>query len=672
MIGIITISCWGNIAETIVAGWEAWMIPVMLIASIALWVLHVSQKSDLNTRTNVAFAVASLLVFFHGVHEISFFDVSIVALILLETFTLVDRIRLLNLILLEYAILMTYQFVLMYQKSGIQMDGVMLIRTLLHVGIVLCMYSFCRISVSSRMTADQRIEEWKEAARENDHDMEDFLSNISHELRTPVNVISGMTALLQKNNDSSELSSIRDAGIRLAYQIEDIQDYTEIKRGELVLEDENYMCVSLINDVVANYKAMDISDDLEFVIDLAPQTPAMLKGDIKKLHKLFRHLLDNSVKFTKRGGVYIRVFSVPQEYGINLVIEVTDTGVGMTRAQIARLSKGMYQANKKRNRSTGGIGIGLPIVYGFVRKMGGFVNIQSTRGAGTTVRIAIPQQVIDPQPCLFVRNEVKDGIVFYTKPEKFKVPEVRDFYRDMAVSLASGLKSKLYSAAVSGELERLMQDVEISHVFTGQEEYEEDHVLLDELADKGYTVVVTAGRGFALKPQSNAIMIPKPIYAFPVVRILNGEFGREEDDDSSRLKLTGISALVVDDEPMNLVVATGLLREYKMFADTADSGKEAIEKYESGDYDVIFMDHMMPEMDGVEAMKRIRQVAEASFRKPIIIALTANALSGAREMFMKEGFDGFIAKPINIAEFERVMKNVLPEEVNGSERRDES
>ncbi len=179
---------------------------------------------------------------------------------------------------------------------------------------------------------------------------------------------------------------------------------------------------------------------------------------------------------------------------------------------------------------------------------------------------------------------------------------------------------------------------------------------------------MTASDGAALKPQSKALLIPKPIYAFPVVRILNGEYGSDENDGAGRLKLTGISALVVDDEPMNLVVATGLLREYKMFADTADSGKEAIEKYENGDYDVIFMDHMMPEMDGVEAMKRIRQVAEASFRKPVIIALTANALSGAREMFMKEGFDGFIAKPINIAEFERVMKNVLPEEVNGSDR----
>ena len=125
---------------------------------------------------------------------------------------------------------------------------------------------------------------------------------------------------------------------------------------------------------------------------------------------------------------------------------------------------------------------------------------------------------------------------------------------------------------------------------------------------------------------------------------------------------------MVDDEQMNLVVAAGLFRDYRMVTDTAESGKEAIKKYEDNDYDVIFMDHMMPEMDGVEAMKRIRQMADTSYRKPIIIALTANALSGAREMFIKEGFDGFVAKPIDTGEFERVMKNVLPDEMVRYER----
>ena len=132
----------------------------------------------------------------------------------------------------------------------------------------------------------------------------------------------------------------------------------------------------------------------------------------------------------------------------------------------------------------------------------------------------------------------------------------------------------------------------------------------------------------------------------------------------------GIRALIVDDEPMNLVVATGMFKDYGMITDTADSGKEALEKYQFQDYDVIFMDHMMPEMDGIEAMKKLRQIARQKNTVITVVALTANALSGAREMFLKEGFDGFIAKPIDIMEFERVMKKLLPKNcITYAERR---
>ncbi len=127
--------------------------------------------------------------------------------------------------------------------------------------------------------------------------------------------------------------------------------------------------------------------------------------------------------------------------------------------------------------------------------------------------------------------------------------------------------------------------------------------------------------------------------------------------------------LVVDDEPMNLVVETGIFREYGMISETAESGKEAIDKFLSNEYDVIFMDHMMPGMDGVEAMKRIKDLSKDIKKAPVMIALTANALSDAKEMFMKEGFDGFIAKPVDIEEFERILENLLPDELVSHEGR---
>ena len=651
--------------------WEFWVPWVVFAAGVVLWWVHLTEKINSMTRMWLYFFYAAFMLFYHGIHDTSLFDLSVSAALFIATFNIVDRVVMLNMILIEYAVVMLIQFYFLYINDQIDMSAFDTMRIVYHMGTVLVMYVFSRITVSNRNTERERIEKWQESVLKNDSDMEDFLSNVSHELRTPVNVISGMTTLMQKNNDSHELTSIKEAGIRLAHQIEDIQDYTEIKREELVLEEENYMCVSLINDVVANYNSIYKDSKLELIIDLAPETPSVLYGDIRKLHKLFRHLIDNAVKFTRKGGINLKIFTEHHEHGVNLTIEITDTGIGMTRADMARVSKGMYQANKKRNRSTGGIGIGLPIVYGFVHKMGGFVMINSEKKKGTTVRLTIPQKVVDMSPCLMTNDNVKDGLVFYSRLDKFKVPEVRDFYKNMVINLATGLKTRLYSASDRKELEHLLEEMDVSHIFMGVEEYEAEADWIEQLSRDGYKIVVSADAGFKVSDGSRVLVMQKPLYAFPVVRILNGEEDNNiNSNQEEKIYFPGVSALVVDDEPMNLVVASGLFRDYKMIVDSAESGKEAIRKYESGSYDIIFMDHMMPEMDGVETMKQIRQIALSDGRTPIIVALTANALSGAKEMFIKEGFDGFIAKPIDIIEFERVMKRVLPETakfVNGGE-----
>lgn len=665
------ISC---ILQTFFGGWEFWVVPLILIGIIALWWVHFFERMEFTNRINLYYMFSALLLFYHGVHDTSLFDIAVATMLFMASFTILDRAFYLNMIIIEYIILLIYQFILLYVTDNLHMDAFTIMRLIFQIGSVFALYFFCRITVSGRSAEGERIKKWRKTVENNERDMEDFLSNISHELRTPVNVVNGMTVILQKDNDSDDLAAIREAGIRLQHQIEDIQDYTELKRRELTIEENDYMCTSLINDVVVNYNSYENKKNLELIVDLDPEIPTMLKGDIKKLHKMIRHLLENAMKFTRRGGMYIRVYAIPQEYGVNLEIEVSDTGIGMTRADIARLSGGMFQANKKRNRSTGGIGIGLPIVYGIAHSMNGFVNISSKKGKGTTVRLSIPQQVVDPAPCLCVSEDMRRDIVFYVKWEKYKVPELRDFNRSMAVNLARGLKRRLYYAGSKRELEHLGDDLDIGFIFTGQEEYEAEASMFNYLASQGVRVVVYTNSALKNAPEKGVIVLPKPLYGFPVVRILNGDTDIEGSIELSEAKprYDGVRALIVDDEPMNLIVATGLLKEYGMIPYTADSGKDAIEKYTAEDYDIVFMDHMMPEMDGVEAMKRIRQIAMESQRHPVIVALTANALSGAREMFLREGFDGFIAKPIDLGEFERVMKRVLPEDNMYFEGRDAS
>ncbi|MCR4642302.1 MAG: response regulator [Lachnospiraceae bacterium] len=662
IIFVATLASVGLIIENFVMGWEFWVPVVVVVGILSLWTVYFMDRLDPGIRKYFYFAVAVLLLFYHGIHKTSLFDIALAVVLVMITFSILISVNMMNTLLLEFFILLGIHFLNLPGGDPLVYDSLTISRILLHVSIVLLVYS-----ISVRMIRERREDEEENRRKEariaaNDASMEDFLSNISHELRTPVNVVNGMSDLLIRRGAGQEADAIRSAGVRLANQIEDIQDYTECKRKKIFLEEENYMSTSLINDVVTGFRLSDKADELELVVDLDPQTPAMMKGDIKKLHKIFRHLLENAVKFTRQGGISVKMYSENTDYGVNLSIEVTDTGIGMDRNAVHSVTEGMYQENKKRNRSSGGIGLGLFIVYGFAHRMGGFVRIESEKGNGTTIRVTIPQKVVDAKPCLSLEKNFDGAVLFHVRPDKYKVPRLRDFYRGMASKLAMGVHVPLYPAETVYEVERLKGKLNVSHVFMGQEEYEENRGYFEALAKEGIVVAVSAGNDLKLAENSGVMLLPKPLYAYPVLKILNeGRNAKDTDgvENTEKPVFRGVRALVVDDEPMNLVVATSLFRNYEMIIETAASGKEAIRKYRENDYDLIFMDHMMPEMDGVEAMKQIKGLAESLNRETPVIALTANAVSGAREMFLQEGFDGFIAKPINMADFERVVQRVL-------------
>lgn len=660
---VITLGSLGLIAEIVLMGWELWVPCFIIIGVVALWGMSLSERIEYDIRVLVYSGYAAMLLFYHGIHKTGFFDAGIVVILGMAAYSTLNKVYMMNIYLTEFFVVLLIHFLNLPGGDPIVYDRFNVARILLHIAIVLLVYSICVRSINERLEDEEEKRVMVERIEQNDAGMEDFLSNISHELRTPVNVVNGMSDLLIKRGVGYEADSIKNAGVRLAYQIEDIQDYTECKRQSVFLEEDNYMSISLINDVVTSFRMNSNAEDLEMVVDLSPNTPSMMRGDIKKLHKIFRHLLENAVKFTRAGGIYVKMYTEKTDYGVNLCIEMTDTGVGMNPGAIRAISEGMYQANKKRNRSSGGIGLGLYIVHGFAHRMGGFVKIESERKNGTTVRVTIPQKVVDDKPCLTLRETFDGSVLFHVRPDKYKVPKLRDFYRNMASNLASGIRVPLYAAETVYEVERLKEKMKVTHIFMGQDEYEENRGYFEELAKEDIVIAVSVDPGLKVPENSRVMFMPKPLYAYPIINILNegwnaGGTGNQGSTETPVFK--DVRALVVDDEPMNIVVATSLFREYKMIVDTAGSGKEAIRKFRENDYDLIFMDHMMPEMDGVEAMKQIKAVAADLDRKIIVIALTANAVSGAREMFIREGFDGFIAKPINTSDYERVMLRVLP------------
>jgi CheY-like chemotaxis protein len=245
----------------------------------------------------------------------------------------------------------------------------------------------------------------------------------------------------------------------------------------------------------------------------------------------------------------------------------------------------------------------------------------------------------------------------YLNIGKFQHPYVREFYNAMILDVVKGLGTPMHRVSSGKDLEKLMEKIHLTHLFVGLEEYLSAADYLEKLAEE-ITVVVVSKEASQIPEGSFVTWMPKPLYGFPIASILNVK--NRTEHEINRIYWPGTRALIVDDEAMNLHVASGILRRYGMEVSTALSGGAAISLCETETFDIVFLDHMMPEMDGVKTFRRIREIFEARGLNCPCIALTANALSHAREMFMTEGFDGFVSKPIEISELERVLKRVLP------------
>ena len=286
------------------------------------------------------------------------------------------------------------------------------------------------------------------------------------------------------------------------------------------------------------------------------------------------------------------------------------------------------------------------------------------------MHVSLPQVVVENGNCMTVNNPDKIVLGGFLHLDKFAHPSVREFYNVMIRNMVQGLRLTMHRVDTIENLKKLVPNLRMTHLFVGQEEYESDTEYMEELAKTMIVAVVTYG-SFVPPKKTNTRILRKPFHSFLGVSILNTTLGdgvRRE----SRMFCHGVRALVVDDEPMNLMVAEGMFENYGMVVTKAESGYEAIRLCTEREFDIIFMDHMMPEMDGIEAMKRIRTDLKRDHKETAIVALTANAVSSAKEMFLREGFDGFVSKPVDIVELERVLRRVLPNHMVTFEYEDES
>ena len=523
------------------------------------------------------------------------------------------------------------------------------------------------LSIRNRQEVNEKLIENIAVLEDAERSKDDFLVNISHEIRTPVNAVCGLSeAILQEElplNVRRDIIDLQTAGRNLLSTVSNILDFSELQSGRMVLAEESYNITSTITDIINMALTMDNGKHLELIVDCDAGLPSNLVGDEQKLRRIIMNLLGNAMKFTKEGGVILRIKGRKEEYGINLLVSVQDSGIGIERKDLEKIFTSFSQVNSKRNREEGGVGLGLAITQALVRSMGGFISVESIPGTGSEFKFTIPQKVLDETPIVSVKYKKNIFAAGYINMDKYNYTVIREGYENCIRHIVEQLGITFRICRNLSELKRRAEYEKYSHIFIGWEEYCEDRQYFEELAEE-HTVVLLLDYGQETMVCGNMLRIYKPFTVLSIAAVFNGRRIAQNDEQYISLHKRFIapkaSVLVVDDNAMNLKVMARLLLPYQIKVSMAGSGLEALEKLNENTYDCVFLDHMMPEMDGVETLHKIRKMPGAYFQSLPIIAFTANAIGGAREMFLAEGFDDFIAKPIELSVLERMLRRYIP------------
>lgn len=646
-------------------GFLAWTLPEIFVC----WIVYFVRYKDRKARAYIYTSMTLVSFFVYGVDAKQFFSVlpSLgVLLVLAGLFNipgLIGMVSALALVLAGYHafVLNTYN----YMGADAFLDTM---QQMLPMFIMIYLVWFL-IKKDSRM--NKKLLETIEALRQTEHSKDEFMANVSHEIRTPLNTICGMSELSLRGElppDVREnLFDIQIAGRNLQSIVSDVLDFSELETGKLAIVEESYNFTSILNDVLNVAIAWNEDKKLEIVVNYDVDIPCGMIGDSEKIRRMFSCLVSNAIKFTDKGCVIISVSARKEEYGVNLCVNVKDTGKGISPEELERLFTSFNQVDTKKNRQQTGMGLGLAITRKITDMMNGFLSIKSEEGKGSEFQFVIPQKVDDDQPVIALKDKESISVACYINQEKYGMEEIRDSYMNCINNIARQLELDFTPCQNLAGLKRALGRKNFTHLFITVDEYREEPAFFEELAGKMHVIMVI-NRDDEVDISDSFMRIYKPFYILSVVTALSGGKKIQRMDGSHYMvhKFTApdASVLVVDDNIMNLKVMEGLLRPYKVKFYTAGSGSEALMMLDRMYFDLVFMDHMMPGMDGVETLHNIRAKNGKFYVNLPVVALTANAIGGAREMFLAEGFQDFVAKPVDVSTLERVLKRyIMPEKI---------
>ena len=508
-----------------------------------------------------------------------------------------------------------------------------------------------------------------------------FLSNMSHDIRTPMNAVIGFTTLAVSNIDNKEkvrdyLGKILSSSNHLLSLINDVLDMSRIESGKIHLEETEVSLSDMLHDLKTIISGHIYAKQLELYMDAMDVTDEDVYCDKTRLNQVMLNLLSNAIKFTPAGGtVSVRLKQFPgTKKGSGLYeIRVKDSGIGMSQEFIQRIFSPFERERTSTVSRTQGTGLGMAITKNIVDMMGGTIEVRTEQGKGTEFIVRLPLRIQSEQRSIEKIAELED-LKALVVDDDFNTC---DSVTKMLVKV--GMRSEWTLSGKEAVL-RARQSMELGDAFHA---YIIDWRLPDmngievtrqirSLGDDTPIIILTAYDWSDIEVEARAAGVnafcAKPLFMSDIRETLMAAIGQKQAEAEDNIlpaadsDFRGRRILLVEDNELNSEIAVALLSEYGFRVDTAEDGAEAVEKVKNstpGDYDLVLMDIQMPVMNGYEAAKQIRALDDPALAEITILAMTANAFDEDRKKALECGMDGFLSKPIVIEELIHTLQTNL-------------
>ncbi len=544
--------------------------------------------------------------------------------------------------------------------------------------------------ISERKEAEKKLEKAMRDAEAANISKSEFLSNMSHEIRTPLNGVMGVLNLLLSTELDSEQLDLIETGKRssdsLLTVINDILDFSKIEAGELDLEIINFNLRNSIEEVVELPAMMAHEKALEFAYEIHYDLPYLLRGDPGRLRQILLNLTGNAIKFTEKGEVVLRISpECETDSHVKIKFEVRDTGIGIPEDKQDFIFESFKQCDSSTTRKYGGTGLGLSIAKRLTDLMEGDMGVESTQGKGSTFWFTA---LFEKQPRARGRNVLPPSSIrgkrFLVVDDNKTNLEILSGYLESWGCHCDSVQSGEMALTLMNAVEKVnapFDAVILDMRMPGMDGAELGTRIKEDPKLKDTTLIMLTSQGLRgdasrMEKIGFAAYLTKPIRRSQLfdclVNVLSSGRKKRKDKKSQIITKYSVSderrnktrILVVEDNIVNQKIAVKLIEKAGYQADVAANGKEAIKALETFKYDIVLMDVQMPEMDGFEATKRIRNPESRVLNHDIpIIAMTAHAMQGDRELCLAAGMNDYVSKPVQAQGlFDKIEQFILREE----------